>query len=71
MRIVTSTICRDCLVDVMWFSGRFSGGFPRFSGGFPWAQGSVRDRGVDLVYSQDEYSLFRESINYNEDRGIA
>ena len=43
MRIVTSTICRGCLVDVMWFSCGFSGGFPRFSGGFLWAKGSVHD----------------------------
>ena len=27
--------------------------------------------GVDLIYSRDEYSLFGELINYNEDRGIA
>ena len=51
MRIMTINICRDCLVDVMWFSCGFSGGFPRFSGGFPWAKGSVHDSISPIVPS--------------------
>ena len=63
MRIMTINICRDCLMDVMWFSCRFSGGFPWFSRGFPWAKGSVHDRCLLLSPDSHPFSHHLSSVS--------